>query len=714
MKKTNKKRMLEVPQLRRSARFNIDMRAPFVICIIEAALLFSLCIGVLVLGNADMQIMRWLLVSVTVFYILSAGLIFIVLARKYRIIRRAEEEADRLNTEILQIFRHAVDYPFAVIDENGKVRILNGALQDILGYRSIVTGIDFAEFCDVALNIITSRAENRNLFEYHNSDLPEEGNIPERPVTMLSNGRRYRVYSYVMRHQSENYFLVAFEDIEDYLALVKRSDDESPVIAYITFDNLRELTRYVRADYRSVSTQVAKELQDWIESLGGIIREYDRDRYLAIFSKKSLDEQISNSFEIQQKIMALQIGDNSFPITISMGIASVSGNIHERASAAHDALNVAIARGGNQVAIKRDSSNDYIFIGGTHKTIENNTSVTSRVGGDILEQKISEASNVLIMGHADPDFDSIGSCIGMARFSMAVLEAYGRSDVPINIVVDKNCETYEICADQLKGLSEYDKVFISKEGALDRMQEDSVLVICDVNNMYIYESPDLARSANHIAVIDHHRLAAPLSFTPFLQYVETTKSSASEIVSEIIQQSKFSSCLHKEEAALLLAGIMLDTKNFTRNSGAQTFAITNYLYSRGAHTNVSREFFNEDIDEVLSTCNFESKAQMYGEGIIISAIEGRRTLAEDKILASKVADRLLTVKGVEASFALILVGNDVIVSARSKGKLNVQLILERIRGGGHFDAAGASLKNTSLETACVLLKNAIDDYFISA
>jgi c-di-AMP phosphodiesterase-like protein len=265
---------------------------------------------------------------------------------------------------------------------------------------------------------------------------------------------------------------------------------------------------------------------------------------------------------------------------------------------------------------------------------------------------------------------------------------------------------------QLSQLEIYNDVFITKEAARDLVSTDTVLIICDVNNIAIYESPELVNTTPAIAVIDHHRLASALSFDPFLQYVETTKSSASEMVSEILMLSRFGDMLHKEEAEVLLSGIMLDTNNFTRNAGAQTFEITHYLYACGAHTGVVREFFNESLDELLITGEFESKARLYRDNVAITWMTLERpSTPEDRVIASKVADKLLKIKGVQASFALIKMDNDVVISGRSKGSINVQLILERLKGGGHFDIAGAQVKNSSLTKTCELLKDAIDDYF---
>ena len=230
--------------------------------------------------------------------------------------------------------------------------------------------------------------------------------------------------------------------------------------------------------------------------------------------------------------------------------------------------------------------------------------------------------NILIMGHANPDFDSIGSCVGVARFALSVLKnnsthkaSYSRK---VNIIINKSSETVEACLEHLKQDEEYKDIFIDKSAAMDLVTSETVLIICDVNNPIIYEAPELIETVSDIAIIDHHRLANTLPFEPFLQYIETTKSSASEMVSEMLMRSRFGDLLHKEEAEVLLSGIMLDTNNFTRNAGAQTFETTHYLYSCGAHTGVVREFFNESLDNVLLEGEFESKARIYRDCVAIT------------------------------------------------------------------------------------------------
>lgn len=704
-------------QSKRAGRYDLDMRTQFIFCVVEAVILLALCVGLCLMpGIKNNSVRFYTTLLILIFYAGSAGSICVFYSIKYKKLKEARMWADLSDTEIYDMFRYVINVPYALVGSDGKVRVMNGALQDILGHKSAVSGIDFSEICPLHIKSVASRSANRQV--YHSSpilDLPEESPLGQTPVVRLSDDRRYSVHSYAMMIQDKEFYFVMFRDVNTLLELREETERESTVVAYITIDNLQELTQYIRADYRTASAQIELLLEEWVEQMDGFIREYERNKYVAIFPKKSLDEQMADDFSIQRKIMSLKIGDNSFPVTISMGISAQGETLAEKDDFAMAALSMAIGRGGNQVAVK--NGENYIFFGGTHKTIENNTSVVSRVSGDLLYQSIINASNILIMGHCNPDFDSIASCVGLARFCFSALDSHfsaGEEKPAVNIVVNKHRNEFDICRAGLVGLDMYDGVFIGKDAALDLVTPDTLLLITDVNNIKIYECPDLARTVKNIAVIDHHRLADELEFTPFLQYIETTRSSASEIVSEILQQSRFSDTLAKEEATLLLAGVMLDTQNFTRNTGAQTFALAHYLYTRGAHTEVAKEMFKDDLEEILLTGEFESTAKIYGEdkNIAISWMPDNRVGKQsDRIIVSKVADKLLSAKGIDAAFALVRIGDDIVISGRSTGKINVQLILERLKGGGHFNMAGAQIQNSTIAGTRELLLGAIDDYY---
>ena len=693
-----------------------DLRVPFAICSLEGLLLLGIFTALSALDIKSMWVIGIIMSAV---YLISVGITFLVYALRIVRSNKAERTAEHLNTDIYRMFREVIDIPYAVLTADGSVKVINSALQEILGFRSPVCNIPLGDICPtVDMATVISGAKNRGYDADSSPVIPsassgEFGNTTVR----LVDGKRYNIESYMFHQHTDTYYFIVFRDVNDYLDYLDKSNREHIVVAYIELDNLQELTQFVRANYRATANLIETKLNEWVLGMSGMLREYDRDKYIAMFSEEALDECIGNNFSILNEIMRIEVGDNSFPISISMGIADIDGTMKEREAAAQSALEMALQRGGNQVALTRRGKNGMLYFGGSHKTLESNTSITSRVSASLIEKQLKGCDNVLIMGHSNPDFDAIGSCVGAYRLCRSILNAHGMEDVPVHIITNKECDTFKICAAHLAAVPEYDSVFIDKVSAQNHLTSATVLILSDVNNPVIFEAPEIVGSipvndgVSSIAVIDHHRLVKELPFVPFLHYIEATKSSASEIMTEILEQSNYSESLLKEEANLLLAGIMLDTHNFTRSAGAQTFEVTYYLYSRNAHTGIVREFFNERIDELLVASDFDSHTQIYSNVFAITWLSADHAPSQsDRIAASKAADKLLGLRGIEASFALAIINDSVIISGRSKGRINVQLILEKLEGGGHFDMAGAQVRNSTVEEAYELLCGAIDEY----
>ena len=715
------------PSKNRRGSIRVDQRIPFAIAVAEGLLL----LGILAL-LAHLQVANLPLIALgtLILYLVSAGITLLAFILRYTEVKKARETAEQQGTDIYRMFRTVVDIPYAVVNAGGTVRVINTAMQNILGFHSPVCNIPLEEICPgITLEQLSATVRDTALSPDHDGEHFRKQvfsrEIPsvvlteadgENTVVRLSDGRRYRIDNYLLHRENDHYYFLVFRDISDHLDLLDQMNREHIVLAYIMLDNLQELTQFVRANYRATANLIEEALAKWVEGMNGMLREYDRDKYLAIFTSEELDRCIRDDFSILGEIMDIRVGDNTFPLSISMGIADIDGTMADRERAANAALDMALQRGGNQVALQRRGINGLTYFGGAHKTLESNTSISSRVSAHLLEKKLATCDHVLIMSHANPDFDAIGSAVGAYRLCRSILERQGKGRVPLHIVTNKTCDTFSICRKHLEPLAEYNNVFIDKASAQQTVTSNTVLVLTDVNNPFIFESPQLiscisaANGVSNIAVIDHHRLVNELPFTPFLHYIEATKSSASEIIAEILQQSDYAEALLKEEANLLLAGIMLDTHNFTRSAGAQTFEVTYYLYSRNAHTDVVREFFSAPIDEFLIAGDFDAHTRVYDELFAITWLsEDHVPTGSDRIAAAKAADKLLSLRGVEASFALALVPGGVAISARSKGKINVQLIMEKLDGGGHFDMAGAQVPGDVSE-AYDRLTTAIDEY----
>ena len=503
----------------------------------------------------------------------------------------------------------------------------------------------------------------------------------------------------------DNYILF-WNNKRDVAELLAKMESRDTVVGYILIDNLDEMLQYVQEQYRLASAKVEGILSAWVSGLDGILKEYERNKFLVVFEAKHLPGLLKNHFSIMDDIREVRVGESNMPVTISMGLTHLRADEHlslaEKESAARDALDLALQRGGDQVVFKTDEGVE--FYGGRTKSVQKRTKVRSRVIAGELADLIAKSSNVLIMGHKFADHDSVGSCIGMCQFVRFC-------GVPANVVFNFNDPNVKICLDRLTKDPDYDGVFVDGASASDLIASDTLLIICDVSNPSNFESPELYENIRNTVIIDHHRKTGSFRYRPEITYIDPSASSASELVSEILEQTLPLGALPIDEANLLLAGILLDTNQFTRNTGIRTFSAALFLRREGASPADAKMLFRMSLDDYKRESKFGSNVVIYRELIAIAVRDSEGTSSDDRIAAAKAADRLLSVKGVMASFALVHIEDTVHISARSQGNLNVQLILEKLHGGGHFDVAGAQIRGISMQTALEQLKAAIDAYF---
>ncbi len=569
--------------------------------------------------------------------------------------------------------------PVLICDMDGKIIWYNRTLTSLAGGREAVFGMTTESLCGLLPQNMESGAPIDNV---------------------LLGDRAFCAVGYEIKAGDKEYRLVIFNDSTELQQLRVKFDEEDTVVMYIIIDNLDELLQYVQEKYRTASAEIAVMLKKWAEEMGGMIKEYERDKFILILNKKSLSEQIEKRFSILDEIRDVRVGEGSAPVTVSIGVACVEGSLAEKSRVAQSALDMALQRGGDQAVLKREDGID--FYGGRTRTVQKRTKVRARVIANELITHMSNADNVLIMGHKYADFDSFGACIGIARLA----EFCG---VPSNIVVDTNDENVIGCMNKFRGIDMYDGKFIDSRDGLDLMRTGTMLVIVDVNNVDHFESSQLASNVDKIAIIDHHRKTAEFEREPVISYIEPSASSCCELISEMLEQSVPAGMLMKEEADMLLAGMLLDTKQFSRNTGTRTFSAAQYLRGEGAAPSDAQELFKTSLDDFVREAKFESDVVIYRKVIAIARSDGDG-IPQDRIAAAKAADKLLGISGILASFALVKIGNSVHISARSSGKINVQLILEKLQGGGHFDVAGAQVADRSLIEALTLLKEAVDHY----
>ena len=624
------------------------------------------------------------------------------------------------------------DIPAAITHDDGTIIWYNSAMRDLIDPSgSPLFGKKMDRFCPFNIHDLisaTERPEDHDPIAIAKAKADGEDVTREKKNSAsvggkrLANGtggleytigsRRFLAKTYTVkvpsdssRNELRNYHLTLFDEASELFDLKDKTARENLVAAYVVLDNLAELAQYVKVDYRRAANNIELHLKAWADELGGVLCQYDRDKYLLFFSQEKLEYTIENNFPILNKIRSEELGDGHMSVTVSMGISAVGSSVSEREQNAQLALDTALRRGGDQIVIKKESSMD--FFGGRSKSIQKCEKVSSRVIADHLTKLIREHSKIMIMGHRNPDCDSVGACIGMARFVKGV----GGFSTSVKIIIDTAAPAFKACAEPLLSSPEYKNVFLSGPSALDQITSDTLLIIVDANNFNIIESPDVAKSLSDIVVIDHHRKVSDFSRPLLIEYIDPSASSASEIVSEMIESELTENALLYDEANVLLSGIMLDTMNFTRSTGIRTFSAACFLRAAGASSEKARSFFEDDITQHLAEAKFfmPENVTIYRENLAIAISLGTDE-KYDRVAASKAAERLITVRKVDAAFALVKIGNTIHISARSTGTINVQLILEKLKGGGHFDAAGAQVSGRTMNEVLVILKSAINEY----
>ncbi len=491
--------------------------------------------------------------------------------------------------------------------------------------------------------------------------------------------------------------LLYFIDRTEHLKLQKKYEREKTDVAIISIDNYDDILQKMDDEvYQTTVSAISRCVSTWVLKSKGVLKKTDRDRYIVFFEHKYLDEYIKTKFDLLNNVRA--IGEEiKTPLTVSIGIGT-GGHILENESFARAAIDMALGRGGDQAAIK--DSTQYSFYGGNVKDYEKSTRVKARAVAVAMKDFIKHADKVIFMGHSNSDFDCFGAAIGLQR-------AVRSQGVMPYIIYDGSLSTKKL-ADEIKKNPEYDEMLITNSQGMELITPDTLLVVLDAHRPNMLACPELLNYANKIVLIDHHRRSTDFIENISLTYHEPYASSTCEMVAEIMQYLDTSHSMTEFEAMSLYIGILMDTKNFITKTGVRTFEAASFLKRYGLDTSVVKQIFNVEKDDYMQKLDIVKTTQLYNGDTAIA--HSLKELQNIRVISSQAADDMLGISGTKAAFVVYPIDGSICISSRSLGEINVQLIMEKLGGGGHMTSAGARIENADIFEVMELLRQAIDQY----
>lgn len=491
--------------------------------------------------------------------------------------------------------------------------------------------------------------------------------------------------------------LLCFQDITDYCKLQESFRITRPSVIIIMVDNYDDLLQNSKeSDKARVIGDIEKLFEEFMSATNGFLKKLSQNTFIAVLEEQHLSKIIDERFKILDTARKIKV-DERLNLTLSIGVGYNCKTLADSESSAKQALDMALGRGGDQAAVKTEAG--FQFYGGVSKGIEKQSRTKTRIIATALQELIHNSSDVLIMGHRFGDLDSIGAAVGLA----GSINSMGKS---AKIVVDPINNLAAPIIDRLTSLGDGD-MFMDETTALDVISDDTLLIIVDTHNKNIIESPELYKKARHVVVIDHHRKNVNFIDNAVIFHNEPYASSTCEIISEMIQYFKDTGRLHPQYADAMLAGITLDTKNFVMKTGVRTFEAAAFLRKNGADTIVVKSMFSSTMDSYRKKARLVASAELYNRCALAVS---ESSDADMRVIAPQASDELLNITGVDASFVIYPSNNCMCISARSLGAMNVQLVMEKLGGGGHQTMAATQLADKSADEAKKMLLCAIDEY----
>ncbi len=514
------------------------------------------------------------------------------------------------------------------------------------------------------------------------------------------NGKKYTVYGVKTKSNNETKYIFYLAENTELKKYYNEYFETRPSIVIFVIDNYEELLQNATDSEKSqIIGEIEYLVEKFVNQTNGFVKKFERDRMVAVIEERYIKKIIDNKFDILDKVRSIVSGDR-IQATLSIGVGRGASNLEESENFARQALDMCLGRGGDQAAVKTASG--FEFYGGVSKAVEKRTKVKARIIASALTELINAADNVVVMGHSFGDLDSIGSAVGIAQ---ATRHLGKMSYVAVN---ESRCLALPLI-NMLRERGVND-LFYTPAEVLQVITKKTLLIIVDTHIKHFVESTDIYNDCRTVVVIDHHRKSVDHIDNAVIFYHEPYASSASEMVSELVQYMHDRKTIGKNEAESLLAGIMLDTKNFVLKTGVRTFEAAAYLRRLGADTVEARRLFSNSMESYQKKTRLVSSAEVYRR-CAVAVNEEVGVDDELRIVAAQAADELLGINDVDASFVLFITGEKISVSGRSMGAVNVQVILEQMGGGGHLTMAGAQVESESIDDVKQQLLEAIDKYY---
>lgn len=499
--------------------------------------------------------------------------------------------------------------------------------------------------------------------------------------------------------KSEYLSTIYFLDETNYVNLLNDFSNSRTCIGIVVIDNYEELMqRATEEEKLKITSEAEKSIYAWVNKYNGLSIKSERDTYVCIFDQYHVEQIKDEKFDILDEIKEIKTEDN-IQTTLSIAISEEGESNVDKYKSAKAVIDIALGRGGDQAIIKQNGK--YYFFGGRTQEVEKRTRVKARIVSQALEELVNSSSNVLIMGHTNSDIDAMGSAMGVYRF----VKAIGKDAYIVNETTGTSLDTF---IQDLKDIEDYQGVLVDKNTALSKISSDSLLIVVDTDKKNYVEVPELLTKTDKIAVIDHHRRGTDYIENAMLTFHEVYASSACELVTEIVEFSERAIHLTTFEVEALYAGIMMDTKNFTFKTGVRTFEAAAFLRKCGVDIIKVKKWFQSDLETYNKISEIVAKSEIMNDTIAISVYD--KADPDANITCAKAADELLTISNITASFVIGKLGDRICISGRSIGDINVQLILEKLGGGGHITVAGAQIEGMTEEEVKQELINRINEY----